>query len=115
MKNNNHPTGVNHVCLECHRQRSVKKYGITWLEYTRILEQQGDTCGICFGVLPVSVTRRLSVDHCHTTGEVRGILCQRCNSAIGLLGENENVLLNAIAYLKLHNNSLQNFTPNKLT
>lgn len=43
--------------------------------------------------------KKLSVDHCHKTGKVRGLLCSNCNTAIGLLKEDINVLKNAINYL----------------
>lgn len=56
------------------RKRDLaKKYGLTPEEYTNILTSQGDHCAIC------PSTHMLSVDHNHTTGEVRGILCYDCN------------------------------------
>jgi len=60
----------------------VKKYGITLDEYDALLEQQGGGCAIC-GRKPAS--KRLSVDHDHRSGRVRGILCDGCNRAIGVL------------------------------
>lgn len=43
---------------------------------------------------------KLYIDHCHTNGHVRGLLCQKCNSALGLLQDDINILTNAINYLK---------------
>jgi len=54
-------------------------------------------CAICGGVNDID--RRLSVDHNHDTGEVRGLLCNRCNRAIGLLGDSIDILESAISYL----------------
>lgn len=62
-----------------------KAYGITLEEYNRMLESQGGGCDIC-GKKP-KPTRDLPVDHCHTTGEVRGILCDSCNMVLGRLGD----------------------------
>ena len=45
--------------------------------------------------------KRLAKDHCHKTGEIRGDLCQRCNTALGLMDDDVDRLYNAIAYLSL--------------
>lgn len=76
-----------------------KRYGITLEEYETMEKDQGMTCAIC-----KSKCKRyefLSVDHCHKTGKVRGLLCHKCNSAIGYLGESVENLENAIKYLKV--------------
>lgn len=79
-------------------------YGMTVAEYDAILAKQGNVCAICGNGEPGAHGRtrkqfRLSVDHCHDTGRVRGLLCQRCNRAIGLLGDDPVVLRKAITYL----------------
>jgi hypothetical protein len=82
----------------------VKLYGITPEQYAEFLETQGGVCAICG--LGESMKRRdgqlrpLSVDHCHSTGVVRGLLCANCNTAIGLLRHNVNLLDQARAYLE---------------
>lgn len=80
--------------------KSLKKnYGMTAETYAKMLAHQGGKCAIC--ALPERVVGyRLSVDHCHTTGKVRGLLCKRCNVAIGLLNESASVIQNAAAYLE---------------
>lgn len=75
-----------------------RKYGITEEQYEDILEAQAGKCGICHRK---PKTRRLAVDHNHKTGEVRGLLCSRCNH--GLLGhahDSIEMLERAIEYLK---------------
>jgi hypothetical protein len=80
------------------RRRDLRKnYGITEGEYDSMLLGQGGVCAICKGAEPSG--RRLAVDHCHTTGKVRGLLCSRCNPAIGLFNENVANLASAIDYL----------------
>lgn len=76
-----------------------EKYGITIDEYNFLLEKQRGVCSLCS--LPERFrNRRLAVDHCHTTGRVRGLLCQDCNTALGKFKENIEVLGKAIKYLE---------------
>lgn len=84
-----------------------KNYGITPEEYDGMYDRQGGQCVICskdglrYGTGTAETRYRvLCVDHDHTTGAVRGLLCSRCNRAIGLLGEDHAVLDAAIQYLK---------------
>ena len=79
-------------------------YGMTVAEYNELLDAQGHVCAICGREEPGAHGRtgkkfRLSVDHCHDTGRIRGLLCQRCNRAIGLLGDDPVTLRKAITYL----------------
>jgi Recombination endonuclease VII len=57
----------------------AKQLGVTDLEYAAILAAQGGHCALC---LSTPKSRRLHVDHNHATGEVRGLLCHRCNRAL---------------------------------
>jgi hypothetical protein len=59
------------------------EYGITIDQYNQMLKDQNNVCAIC-SKTQIS-NRRLSVDHCHETGNVRGLLCTKCNNAIGQL------------------------------
>lgn len=116
-KNAAQKDGLNHWCKECvkgywkGRQRnnpitvyalSLKKlYGITVKDYERMLAEQDGLCAICL-TTPDQQKRRkyLCVDHDHETGEVRGLLCGPCNSAIGLLKDNPLMLQSALNYLQ---------------
>lgn len=77
-------------------------YGITQAEYHQLLALQKGVCAIC-GNPETGKTygkvRQLSVDHDHKTGKIRGLLCNCCNRAIGLLRDDMNLLLRATSYL----------------
>jgi hypothetical protein len=60
------------------------KYGIDQAEVERLIESQGGRCAICGGERN-GPGKRLHIDHCHDTGKVRGMLCAKCNTAVGLL------------------------------
>lgn len=74
------------------------RYNITYAEYLVMLEDQNNVCRICLENCPTG--KRLSVDHCHITGIVRGLLCTRCNMGLGYFKDNEDLLLEAIEYLR---------------
>lgn len=74
------------------------KYALTLDDYARMLEEQNRKCAICHHHSPKE--KRLAVDHCHDTGKVRGLLCDRCNRALGLLRECPDVLRAGAEYLK---------------
>lgn len=88
------------------RRNSILKYhfGITMEEYNRMLKEQNEVCAICYNKETdcekrTGKPRSLAVDHCHQTGKIRGLLCRKCNTAIGLLKENLNIINNCINYL----------------
>lgn len=73
-----------------------RRLGLTKTAYQSILESQGGGCKIC-GSVPDA---RLAVDHCHETGNFRGLLCSHCNVALGLFGDNPERLRRAAKYLE---------------
>ena len=78
----------------------LAKYGITVEEYEELSKKQGHVCSICgCSQLPSKVCKRLVVDHCHQTGEVRGLLCSHCNFLLGHARDNIDILSKAIEYL----------------
>lgn len=80
--------------------RLFKKYGITLEDYQRMLSNQKGVCAICHkNNSYAGKTRMFAVDHCHVTGKVRGLLCQSCNRALGLFGDDADRLLKASLYL----------------
>jgi hypothetical protein len=73
------------------------KFGLTPAEYDRILEAQAGACALCHS--PPTPGISLHVDHDHGTGEIRGLLCVRCNNAIGLMREDPDLLNRAARYV----------------
>jgi hypothetical protein len=85
-------------------QHLKDKYGITQKDYELILKSQKYMCAICKTKKP-SKNYNIShfhVDHDHNTNKVRGLLCNNCNTGIGLLKDDINILSKAINYLKKH-------------
>lgn len=78
-----------------HRSRLKTKYGITVEEYDEKFAAQGGLCAIC----GLASAVRLCVDHRHSDGVVRGLLCKDCNVGIGLLKDSPANLESAIRYL----------------
>lgn len=77
-----------------------KKYGLTREAYAALLAAQGGRCAICGSEDPGRGNKDFSVDHCHTSNQVRGLLCNTCNRGIGLLQDDPNVLERAAQYLR---------------
>ena len=89
-------------CNESIKYKSFIKrtYGITYDDYTKMLDQQSNACSICKSKISSTRTSRLFVDHCHTTGKVRGLLCSSCNHGLGLFKDSPTLLKRAIGYLE---------------
>lgn len=90
---------------EVSRRKALKfKYGISLEEYEAILEKQGHSCAICKtkenGVPGKRRSWNWSVDHCHASGRIRGLLCNQCNRGLGMLGDTVESLQKALDYLK---------------
>ena len=86
---------------EATRQSVWKQAGIdlTLKEYAEMREHQDYCCAIC-ETPEVQLGRKLGVDHNHTTGDVRGLLCTNCNAALGLLKDSPRLLRTAATYLE---------------
>lgn len=75
---------------------SLKKdFGLTEKDYDNLFEKQNGRCAICMK----TSERRLDVDHCHTTGKIRGLLCNQCNQALGLLKDDPLIIKAALEYV----------------
>ena len=99
------------VCKECERPtpeeqraKTLKGYGLTPETYMEMFEAQNFTCAICGGDTHKGSKRapNFTVDHNHSTGKTRGILCHACNRGIGLFQDSPQIIQNAIDYLEKH-------------
>ena len=115
------------ACKECHRERARgywakkpldtevqrernlrKSFGIGVKDYELMLEEQNHCCDIC--KRPASeFPKRLAVDHCHSTGKVRGLLCMFCNTALGKFNDDIDLLRSAITYMEKHTYGKQDY------
>ena len=100
--------GLRSECKSCRKDNSYrdayykKKYGISLQDYNDMFATQEGCCSIC-GRHQVEFKKSLHVDHCHDTGKVRELLCQSCNTGIGSLQDDPELLRVAIEYLEKHN------------
>jgi len=75
--------------------RLDRNYGLSREQHRRLLEAQNGVCAVC----KLPSRRALCVDHCHATRLVRGLLCDKCNTALGLLGDDSTRMRAAGAYV----------------
>lgn len=76
------------------RNYRLKQYGLSFEDYESMRTIQGNKCAIC------SKESYLHVDHDHETGNVRGLLCQQCNTGLGLFKDNVKNMESAVKYIK---------------
>lgn len=102
-----------HALLSSREAHLKRAYGLSLEQYDAILEAQGGRCAICgsddphVGRRPIvngyrtqTAPAYFAVDHDHATGKVRGLLCSRCNRALGGFQDDLHTLLIAVAYLE---------------
>lgn len=77
------------------------KFGVTRDEWLELFKAQDEKCAVCKRDTPAT-QKFWSIDHCHKTGETRGILCRRCNIMLGAGLDDPNILMAGAKYLKSH-------------
>jgi hypothetical protein len=85
-------------CRRLANGRRKAKYGLSPADFERMLIRQNFRCAVC-RIRPADT---LCVDHCHVTGEVRGLLCRKCNTGLGCFNDSPVLMLKAMAYLFWH-------------
>lgn len=123
IKSLNHKGGIQDKCKECineywreryklnpelNREIKLRKtYDISTAEYEKMYHEQEGKCLICKQLFEI-----LHVDHCHKTAVVRGLLCRSCNTGLGLLKDDIELLNNAIEYLTGYNDGTEKIRAN---
>jgi hypothetical protein len=79
-----------------HKQR-LKKYGLTDESFKELMINQQGRCAIC-----KKIKHRLVIDHCHKCGKTRKLLCNSCNTGLGLLGDSAKIIRRALQYVRDH-------------
>jgi hypothetical protein len=82
------------------RKNRGQHYGLTHAELQALYNRAGARCEICRS--PDVEPSQLFIDHNHATGDVRGLLCPRCNTGLGLLQDNPSIVADALTYLETH-------------
>ena len=87
---------------ELYKERRLKyKYGLTFADKEKMFAEQEGKCNICLNNFQI---HELHIDHNHKTNLVRGLLCPHCNTALGLVKEDTNILINMVNYLNKDKN-----------
>lgn len=81
------------------RVSKMKRFGMTPAQYEEMMVDQNGVCAICGGENEVKSQFYLHIDHCHKTGKVRGLLCNKCNAMLGMARDSVEILNAAIQYL----------------
>ena len=97
------------------KRRNLKaRFNLSIKEFDRMLAAQKGLCAICGQPERAKlngIVKHLSVDHDHSTGQIRDLLCNACNRAIGLMQENQEALIRAADYLKRHSSEVVQLVP----
>lgn len=107
-KNKNQKSGLNYMCRPCSNKHVLgynllTKYGITAAKFAEMLLAQGGKCACCGNQFALEGKKidRPCVDHNHSTGEVRSLLCGRCNLAAGNVQDSSQRAEQLAAYLRI--------------
>lgn len=101
-------------CTLCRSmQKKVRKFNITLDDYNKMFMEQEGCCAIC-SKHQSEFDKALAIDHDHKTGEVRGLLCMHCNTALGKFYDKEDNLIRAVEYLRAASGRLQDVSPSSV-
>lgn len=84
------------------RARTLQSYGLTEAQWDELVKRQENRCAVCRTDKPGGRGERWHIDHDHVTGHIRGLLCGRCNSAIGMLQDDAAIIMAAALYVTKH-------------
>lgn len=89
-------------------RRLINKYGICLEEFNKMYQLQDGKCATCRKSCPNNSRNGLYVDHNHSNGKIRALLCSNCNRVLGLINENKATLESMIKYLEYYNEKTSN-------
>ena len=81
---------------EAREKHREYRYGVPYAVFLEKIKEQNGKCGICKNGIQENAT----LDHCHKTGKMRGLLCRACNRGLGMFGDSLPVLKEAIEYVR---------------
>lgn len=88
------------------RNHLKRTYDLSLEDYDQLLIDQNNVCAICkqpeYRVMKTGLVKPLSIDHCHTSGKIRALLCNDCNACLGFAKESPEVLRAMALYLEEH-------------
>lgn len=131
-RENMYSSNETRICILCYQEKDINQFEITTQTRTKTYRKSG--CRSCIKTRRIvekdlqkiygrtrptgtpcdncgKTSSRLSLDHCHDTGEFRGWLCQPCNTSIGVLGDDIDSLKKAVAYLERAKSGLHKTKP----
>ena len=94
------------VKLEAKKRMLKHRYSIDYNTYNQMYAEQDGKCKICGDYRELGGHGGLLVDHCHITNEVRGLLCKKCNSGLGMFNDDKELLQRAIEYITVVNGTM---------
>ncbi len=97
--------GTNYAKQRTHYRNIKSKYNLSTKEYADMLAKQEGICAICGNPEieeRAGEVKALSIDHCHETKIIRGLLCRKCNSGLGMFKDNPETLEKAAQYVRIH-------------
>lgn len=89
-----------HTPEKCRADHLRHKFGMSSSDYQKLLDRQGGGCAICGRTESDATKPNLSVDHNHSTGKIRGLLCGKCNTALGKFQDSPELLRKAAEYVE---------------
>ena len=88
-------------CIKCAvAANRLRKYGVAPEEFEYMLQDQEHACKVCRDPFDTVIAKHVHVDHCHTTGKVRGVLCASCNKGLGMFRDNPSFLREAALHVE---------------
>jgi hypothetical protein len=87
--------------LNSRKSHLKRKYNMSLEDEKKLIDNQKNKCAIC-NIEMITEQSKFHIDHCHNSGKVRGVLCNSCNTGLGMFKDSQEYLKSAVKYLKKH-------------